>query len=156
MATALPHVIFNLVSRDSLMSGRRHFIIFGVECYGMCTYVCIGVTIDNRGMATSYSYQPGLQQRHRSQSDSNLLSTPQIEANGSASLVRMGSVGELSPRDKKGRTRRFFHRLVRPWKWRIKRKYKDTGESTNQRDESNCVLECAGCCGQGYDFLLHF
>ena len=104
--------------------------------------VCIGVTIDNQGMATSYSYQPpGLQERHRSQSDSNLLSTPHLETNGSASLVRMGSVGELSPRVRKGKTRRFFHRLVRPWKWRIKRKYKDTGESV--------TIERAECDGLG-------
>ena len=107
-----------------------------VEC-DQCVY--IGVTIDNQGMATSYSYQPpGLQERHRSQSDSNLLSTPHLETNGSASLVRMGSVGELSPRVKKGKTRRFFHRLVRPWKWRIKRKYKDTGEFVVGEGDAAC------------------
>ena len=77
-------------------------------------------------MATSYKYDQGLKLRHRSQSDSDLLN-PHPETNGSASMVRMGSVEELSP-NKKGRTRRFFHRLVRPWKWRIKRKYKDTGK----------------------------
>ena len=80
-------------------------------------------------MATvAYEYpQTSLQQRHRSQSDSNLLNpTDPSEINGTAghSMIRMGSVGELSPH-KSDKKKGFFHRLVRPWKWRKKRRGKD-------------------------------
>ncbi|XP_003383494.1 PREDICTED: phosphatase and actin regulator 4B-like [Amphimedon queenslandica] len=81
-------------------------------------------------MATTYTYPSvgeSLQQRHRSQSDSNLLTAGSTEsspgdpergaeANG---MRRLGSMGDISPakashQKKKG----FFHKLVRPWKWR--------------------------------------
>ena len=63
------HVIDNL-SRDV----EWEELDLHVEC-DQCVY--IGVTIDNQGMATSYSYQPpGLQERHRSQSDSESSQHP--------------------------------------------------------------------------------
>lgn len=76
-------------------------------------------------MASIYTYQPqegALQNRHRSQSDSNLLTAVASTENGDGGvMLRMGSVGELSPhkiQKKKG----FFHRLVRPWKWRKRKR----------------------------------
>ncbi len=69
-------------------------------------------------MATVYhdpSLKP-LQQHHRSQSDSNLL-----EANGGAPMYRMGSVGDLSPQ-KSTKKKGFLHKLVRPWKWKKKKR----------------------------------
>ena len=94
-------------------------------------------------MAASVYSNQGLQQRHRSQSDSNLLS-PQEPNGAPAAMVRVGSVGDLSSR-KKGKTRRFFHRLVRPWKWRKKNKFKDQGKRTHSwREDLLVVLREAG------------
>ena len=75
-----------------------------------------------------------LQERHRSQSDSNLLAT--AESNGSTSgtgegsqftssggpFVRMGSVGDLSPGKSTNKKKGFLYRLVRPWKWKKKKR----------------------------------
>lgn len=59
---------------------------------------------------------PPLQQHHRSHSDSNLL-----EANGNTQMYRMGSVGDLSPQ-KAAKKKGFLHKLVRPWKWKKKKR----------------------------------
>lgn len=70
----------------------------------------------------SYSTSGNLQPCHRSQSDSNLLN-PHVESNGTSdSMVRLGSVGDLSPRKGGSKKKGFLYKLVRPWKWRMKRK----------------------------------
>ena len=69
----------------------------------------------------------------RSQSDSNLLG-PKPEENGAVqgrdSFGR--SVDDLGYNPKK---RNFFYKLVRPWKWRRRRRPKTEGKSnkTNER-----------------------
>ena len=69
-----------------------------------------------------------LSERHRSQSDSDLL-TPRQEVNGA--LVPKGvatSVDDMEVVHVGGKHRRsFFYRLVRPWKWgrRFKKKEKE-------------------------------
>ena len=70
----------------------------------------------------SFADHSNLKPCHRSQSDSNLLN-PHEESNGTTeSMVRMGSVGDLSPRKLGSKKKGFLYKLVRPWKWRIKRK----------------------------------
>ena len=74
-----------------------------------------------------------LQQKHRSQSDSNLLSPGEQNGNpDSVAVLRSGalggSMGDLSPQ-KSGKKKGFLHKLVRPWKWKKKRRKgdKDSG-----------------------------
>lgn len=87
----------------------------------------------------------GISQRHRSQSDSNLLSSSAGDnmadstssqgsngATGNSSgggMVRVGSMGTLTTHSGKDHKKKgFFHRLVRPWKWKKrKRSHKDRG-----------------------------
>lgn len=62
----------------------------------------------------------------RSQSDSNLLGSAKPEENGAAqggSFRRNVSVEDLDYNTKK---RNFFYKLVRPWKWRRKRRTNKT------------------------------
>ena len=59
----------------------------------------------------------------RSQSDSNLLGQTMPEENGAAQVGR--SVDDLGYNPKK---RNFLYKLVRPWKWRRKRRPKVDGE----------------------------
>ena len=71
----------------------------------------------------SLSYeQPsrGLQERHRSQSDSNLLSSNGVSE---PVMIRTESASDLSP-TKHTKKKGFLHKLVRPWKWKKKRKGK--------------------------------
>lgn len=101
-------------------------------------------------MATTYAYPhlgESLQERHRSQSDSNLLSAgvsesyrvgPESVEREENGMRRLGSVGDLSPskthhHKKKG----FFHKLVRPWKWR-KRGKRGGGAASGEKSNNNC------------------
>ena len=86
-------------------------------------------------MATVSHEQPlsPLQQKHRSQSDSNLLSPGEQNGNpDSVAVLRSGtlggSMGDLSPQ-KSGKKKGFLHKLVRPWKWKKKKRKgdKDSG-----------------------------
>ena len=56
----------------------------------------------------------------RSQSDSNLLSQPPT-GNGVGSLKRNTSMDDMNVR---GKRKNFLYKLVRPWKWRSRRKSK--------------------------------
>ncbi len=70
-------------------------------------------------MANSSSFAAS---KVRSQSDSNLLGSSKPEGNGAVhggSFRRNVSVEDLEYHTKK---RNFFYKLVRPWKWRRKRR----------------------------------
>lgn len=93
-------------------------------------------------------YGSSLQQRNRSQSDSNLLGTSTgditAELNGSGSsagegpIIRMGSVGDLSPGKPVGvKKKGFLYRLVRPWKWKKKKRFGGKDHGKNERELKN-------------------
>lgn len=77
-------------------------------------------------MAYAHS-PPGLTAQHRSQSDSNLLTSKQ-DLNGSVFRTSMDDM-DVDTGDAQKRNRSFFYRLVRPWKWgrRFKKKGKQGG-----------------------------
>lgn len=71
----------------------------------------------------------------RSQSDSNLLNSAQA-GNGlheKGSLKRNTSMDDMNAR---GKRKNFLYRLVRPWKWRSRRK-----SSSKIKSRGKCTLE---------------
>lgn len=82
-----------------------------------------------------------LQERHRSQSDSNLLNPGSNGVTGPV-MIRTESASELSP-NKHQKKKSFLHKLVRPWKWKKKKK----GNKESVHSQGNLLYKL---CGSNY------